>query len=50
MNKKAEIVRVYLPPDTNCLLSVSDHCLRSRDYVNVGRGRQAAGAQLSFDG
>ena len=35
MNKKAEIVRVYLPPDTNCLLSVADHCLRSRNYVNV---------------
>ena len=34
-NKKAEIVRVYLPPDANCLLSVVDHCLRSRDYVNV---------------
>ncbi len=35
VNKKAEIVRVYLPPDANCLLSVVDHCLRSRDYVNV---------------
>jgi xylulose-5-phosphate/fructose-6-phosphate phosphoketolase len=35
MNKKAEIVRVYLPPDANCLLSVMDHCLRSRHYVNV---------------
>lgn len=35
VNKKAEIVRVYLPPDANCLLSVMDHCLRSRDYVNV---------------
>ena len=35
MNKKAEIVRVYLPPDANCLLSVVDHCLRSRHYVNV---------------
>jgi xylulose-5-phosphate/fructose-6-phosphate phosphoketolase len=35
LNKKAEIIRVYLPPDTNCLLSVADHCLRSRDYVNV---------------
>jgi xylulose-5-phosphate/fructose-6-phosphate phosphoketolase len=34
-NKKAEIIRVYLPPDTNCLLSVMDHCLRSRHYVNV---------------
>jgi xylulose-5-phosphate/fructose-6-phosphate phosphoketolase len=35
VNKKAEIVRVYLPPDANTLLSVVDHCLRSRDYVNV---------------
>jgi len=35
MNKKAEIIRVYLPPDTNTLLSVTDHCLRSRHYVNV---------------
>ncbi|MEU6998855.1 phosphoketolase family protein [Nonomuraea sp. NPDC046570] len=35
MNKKAHLVRVYLPPDANTLLSVSDHCLRSRDYVNV---------------
>ncbi|HSR22494.1 MAG TPA: phosphoketolase family protein, partial [Candidatus Eisenbacteria bacterium] len=35
VNKKAEIIRVYLPPDTNTLLSVGDHCLRSRDYVNV---------------
>lgn len=35
MNKKAEVVRVYLPPDANTLLSVADHCLQSRDYVNV---------------
>jgi xylulose-5-phosphate/fructose-6-phosphate phosphoketolase len=35
VNKKAEVIRVYLPPDTNCLLSVADHCLRSHDYVNV---------------
>jgi xylulose-5-phosphate/fructose-6-phosphate phosphoketolase len=35
VNKKAEIVRVYLPPDANCLLSVTAHCLRSRNYVNV---------------
>ena len=35
MNKKASVVRVYLPPDANCLLSVADHCLRSRNYVNV---------------
>ncbi|HVZ20746.1 MAG TPA: hypothetical protein VG871_06775, partial [Vicinamibacterales bacterium] len=35
VNKKAEVVRVYLPPDANCLLSVMDHCLRSRNYINV---------------
>ncbi len=35
VNKKADIVRIYLPPDANCLLSVADHCLRSRHYVNV---------------
>jgi xylulose-5-phosphate/fructose-6-phosphate phosphoketolase len=35
VNKRAEIIRVYLPPDANCLLSVADHCLRSTDYVNV---------------
>ncbi len=35
VNKSAEIVRIYLPPDVNCLLSVADHCLRSEDYVNV---------------
>ncbi len=35
VNKKSSIVRVYLPPDSNCLLSVGDHCLRSRNYVNV---------------
>ncbi len=35
INKKAEVVRVYLPPDANCLLAVMDHCLRSRHYVNV---------------
>ncbi|HVA03708.1 MAG TPA: phosphoketolase family protein [Acidimicrobiales bacterium] len=34
-NKQASVIRIYLPPDTNCLLSVADHCLRSRDYVNV---------------
>jgi xylulose-5-phosphate/fructose-6-phosphate phosphoketolase len=34
-NKKASVVRIYLPPDANCLLSVADHCLRSRNYVNV---------------
>lgn len=35
VNKKADVVRIYLPPDTNTLLSVTDHCLRSRNYVNV---------------
>ena len=35
VNKKASVVRVYFPPDTNCLLSVADHCLRSHNYVNV---------------
>ena len=35
MNKKAEVVRVYLPPDANTLVSVVDHCLRSRNYINV---------------
>ncbi len=35
VNKKSEIIRIYLPPDANCLLSVMDHCLRSRHYVNV---------------
>jgi xylulose-5-phosphate/fructose-6-phosphate phosphoketolase len=35
LNKKSEIIRVYLPPDANCLLSVTDHCLRSRHYINV---------------
>jgi xylulose-5-phosphate/fructose-6-phosphate phosphoketolase len=34
-NKSADVVRIYLPPDANCLLSVADHCLRSRDYINV---------------
>jgi xylulose-5-phosphate/fructose-6-phosphate phosphoketolase len=49
-NKKAEIVRVYLPPDTNCLLSVADHCLRSRDYVNViVAGKQPALNYLPMD-
>ncbi len=45
VNKKAEIIRVYLPPDANCLLSVADHCLRSRHYVNV----IVAGKQPSLD-
>ncbi|MGZ4289635.1 MAG: phosphoketolase family protein [Gaiellaceae bacterium] len=50
VNKKAEIVRVYLPPDANCLLSVADHCLRSRHYVNViVAGKQPALDYLSID-
>jgi xylulose-5-phosphate/fructose-6-phosphate phosphoketolase len=50
VNKKAEIIRVYLPPDANCLLSVADHCLRSRDYVNViVAGKQPALNYLSID-
>jgi len=50
MNKKAEIIRVYLPPDANTLLSVADHCLRSRDYVNViVAGKQPALNYLSMD-
>ncbi|HEY0800044.1 MAG TPA: phosphoketolase family protein, partial [Steroidobacteraceae bacterium] len=50
INKKAEIVRVYLPPDANCLLSVIDHCLRSRHYVNVVvAGKHPAPQWLSMD-
>ena len=50
VNKKAEVIRVYLPPDTNTLLSVADHCLRSRDYVNViVAGKQPALTYLSMD-
>jgi xylulose-5-phosphate/fructose-6-phosphate phosphoketolase len=50
MNKKAEIVRVYLPPDANCLLSVMDHCLRSRHYVNVViAGKHPAPQWLTMD-
>jgi len=49
-NKKAEVVRVYLPPDANCLLSVMDHCLRSLHYVNiVVAGKQPAPQWLSMD-
>ena len=49
MNKKAEVIRVYLPPDANTLLSVADHCLRSRNYVNViVAGKQEAPAWLSL--
>jgi len=50
MNKKAEIIRVYLPPDANCLLSVADHCLRSTHYVNViVAGKQPALQFLAID-
>jgi xylulose-5-phosphate/fructose-6-phosphate phosphoketolase len=50
VNKKAEIIRVYLPPDANCLLSVADHCLRSRHYVNViVAGKQPALNYLPMD-
>ena len=50
VNKKAEIIRVYLPPDANTLLSVGDHCLRSRHYVNVVvAGKQPALNYLSMD-
>ena len=50
VNKKAEIVRVYLPPDANCLLSVMDHCLRSRHYVNVMvAGKHPAPQWLSME-
>jgi len=50
MNKKASVVRVYLPPDANCLLSVWDHCLRSRHYVNVvTAGKYPAPQWLSMD-
>ena len=50
MNKKAGFVRVYLPPDGNCLLSVMDHCLRSRDYVNVViAGKHPAPQWLKMD-
>ena len=50
VNKRAEVVRVYLPPDANTLLSVADHCLRSRDYVNViVAGKQPALDYLTMD-
>ena len=50
VNKKSEIIRVYLPPDANTLLSVTDHCLRSRNYVNViVAGKQAAPQWLDMD-
>jgi len=50
VNKKAGVIRVYLPPDANTLLSVTDHCLRSRDYVNViVAGKQPAPQWLDMD-
>ncbi len=50
VNKKAEVVRVYLPPDANTLLSVADHCLRSRHYINViVAGKQPAPTFLAMD-
>jgi xylulose-5-phosphate/fructose-6-phosphate phosphoketolase len=50
VNKKAEIVRVYLPPDANCLLSVMDHCLRSHHYVNIiVAGKHPAPQWLNID-
>lgn len=49
-NKKAEVVRIYLPPDANCLLSVADHCLRSRNYVNlIVAGKQPAWQWLDIE-
>ena len=50
VNKKAEVIRVYLPPDANTLLSVTDHCLRSRNYVNlIVAGKQPGPQWLSMD-
>ena len=50
VNKKAEVIRVYLPPDANTLLSVADHCLRSRDYVNViVAGKQPSACWFTMD-
>jgi xylulose-5-phosphate/fructose-6-phosphate phosphoketolase len=50
VNKKADVIRVYLPPDANTLLSVADHCLRSRNYVNViVAGKQPAPQWLDMD-
>jgi len=49
-NKKADIVRIYLPPDANCLLSVADHCLRSRNYINlIIAGKQPEWQWLDID-
>jgi xylulose-5-phosphate/fructose-6-phosphate phosphoketolase len=50
MNKKAEVVRIYLPPDANTLLSVADHCLRSKNYINlIIAGKQPAPQWLTMD-
>jgi len=50
LNKKADVVRIYLPPDANTLLSVGDHCLRSRNYINlIVAGKQPAPQWLSID-
>jgi xylulose-5-phosphate/fructose-6-phosphate phosphoketolase len=50
VNKKADVVRIYLPPDANCLLSVADHCLRSRHYINlIVAGKQPAPQWLTMD-
>jgi xylulose-5-phosphate/fructose-6-phosphate phosphoketolase len=50
VNKKAEVIRVYLPPDANTLLSITDHCLRSRNYVNViVAGKQSSPQWLNMD-
>jgi xylulose-5-phosphate/fructose-6-phosphate phosphoketolase len=50
VNKKADVIRIYLPPDANCLLSVTDHCLRSRHYVNViVAGKQPQPQWLGMD-
>jgi xylulose-5-phosphate/fructose-6-phosphate phosphoketolase len=49
-NKKSDIVRIYLPPDANCLLSVADHCLRSRNYINlIIAGKQPEWQWLDID-
>ena len=49
-NKKSEVVRIYLPPDANCLLSVADHCLRSRNYINlIVAGKQPEWQWLDID-
>ena len=50
INKKADVIRIYLPPDANTLLSVGDHCLRSRNYINlIVAGKQPAPQWLSID-